>query len=188
MTVQNTREDLVLIHQVAEHNQGALSTLYDRYAGIVYAIAYKMLGSVEEAEEVVLDVFDQVWRTASKYDRSRSRVDSWLFMQARSRTLDRLRKRQRQAKVVEASTVNAPIESDTKMALPEEHVLIQERRDLVQVAMAQIPPEQQQVIELAYFQGLSQSEIVKQTGLSLGTVKTRIRLGLSKLRGILDQR
>lgn len=72
------------------------------------------------------------------------------------------------------------------MALPEEHALIQERRDLVQVAMAQIPPEQQQVIELAYFQGLSQSEIAKQTGLSLGTVKTRIRLGLSKLRGILD--
>ncbi|WP_299489538.1 sigma-70 family RNA polymerase sigma factor [Acaryochloris sp. IP29b_bin.137] len=187
MTVQNTSEDLVLIHQVAEQNQAALSMLYDRYAGIIYAIAYKMLGSVEEAEEVVLDVFDQVWRTAFKYDRSRSRVDSWLFMQARSRTLDRLRKRQRQAKVVEASTVNAPIESDTKMALPEEHALIQERRDLVQVAMAQIPPEQQQVIELAYFQGLSQSEIAKQTGLSLGTVKTRIRLGLSKLRGILDQ-
>ena len=87
-----------------------------------------MLGSVEEAEEVVLDVFDQVWRTASKDDRSRSRVESWLFMQARSRTLDRLRKRQRQAKVVEASTVNVPIESDTKMALPEKHALIQERR------------------------------------------------------------
>ncbi len=185
MVIQKEIDDLSLITKVAQHDQAALSLLYDRYAGVIYAVAYKMLGAVEEAEEVVLDVFAQVWRTARTYNVDKSRVDSWLLMQTRSRTLDILRKRKRQARAVDVSKQVAQV-SESSGVLPEEHVVIRERRELIQAALAQIPEEQQQVIELAYFQGLTQSEIVKATNLSLGTVKTRIRLGLSKLRKLLD--
>ena len=186
MTVQDSTDDVFLITRVAHRNQGALSDLYDRYARILYSVAYKMLGSVEESEEIVLDVFAQVWRIAPTFDRQRGRVDSWLFMLTRSRSLDRLRQKQRQTKVVDASTAAARVQLSPPMVVPEDHLLIQERRDQIQAALAQIPPEQRQVIELAYYRGLTQSQIATQMAISVGTVKTRIRLGLSKLRGLLD--
>ncbi|MEM9905143.1 MAG: sigma-70 family RNA polymerase sigma factor [Cyanobacteria bacterium P01_D01_bin.44] len=179
-------DELPLIRQIIERDQTALSQLYDRYARVMYSLAFKMLGSVEEAEEVVLDVFSQVWRDAHRYDASRSRVDAWLFMITRSRALDRLRKRQRQSKVMEVATVAAQGTDVEKTDLPEDNLLITERREQVTAALGQLPPEQRQIIELAYFQGLSQSEIAQRTGLKLGTVKTRVRLGLNKLRKCLD--
>lgn len=185
MTIQNVVDDLSLIRQITQQSQAALSQLYDRYARIMHAVAYKMLGSVEEAEEVVLDVFSQVWHRADTYNADRGRVDAWLFLMTRSRSLDRLRSRQRQEKVVSASTDAVQIQPQA-VNLPDENLMIQDRRDRVLAALAKIPEDQRKVIELAYYQGLSQSEIVAQTGLSLGTVKTRVRLGLSKLRGILD--
>ncbi len=185
MPFQQSIDDIDLITEVAQYNQAALSELYDRYARLMYGLAFKILGSAEEAEEVVLDVFAQVWRIALTFDAKRGRVDGWLFMLTRSRTLDRLRSKQRQTKVMEASTAVAQAQSSSLNG-PEDNLLIQERRDRVLAALAQIPQEQQQVIELAYYRGLSQSEIATQTGLSLGTVKTRIRLGLGKLRGLLE--
>ena len=186
MINKNTIEDIQLINQIAQQNQTALSQLYDLYARLVYAVVFKILGSVEEAEEVVLDVFAQVWRSAQRYDRKKGRVDSWLLMMARSRALDRLRSRQRQMKVVDASTQVVQTQSGTSVAIPEENLLIQERRECVMDALNQIPTAQRQVIELAYYQGLTQKEIAARIGVSLGTVKTRIRLGLNKLRGILE--
>ncbi|MEO1348079.1 MAG: sigma-70 family RNA polymerase sigma factor [Cyanobacteria bacterium J06635_15] len=186
MSLTVASDELPLIRQIIERDQTALSQLYDRYARVMYALAFKMLGSVEEAEEVVLDVFSQVWRDAHRYDASRSRVDAWLFMITRSRALDRLRKRQRQSKVMEVVAVAARASDADAMSLPEENLLIAERRAQVTTAMVQLPPEQRQMIELAYFQGLSQSEIAQRTGLKLGTVKTRIRLGLNKLRKCLN--
>jgi RNA polymerase sigma-70 factor (ECF subfamily) len=185
MMIYRTTNDTLLIQQIIQREQAALSELYDRYARIMYAVAFKMLGSAEESEEVVLDVFSQVWNTAESYAKSRGRVDGWLFMMTRSRTLDRLRVRQRQAKVVSASTEAVQVQANRSTDLPEENLLLQERRDRIVAALAKIPDEQRLVIELAYYSGQSQSEIAAQTGLSLGTVKTRIRLGLSKLRGIL---
>ena len=186
MTQKEAIEHVQLIHQIAEQNQAALSQLYDLYARLVYAVVFKILGSVEEAEEVVLDVFAQVWRSAQRYDEKKGRVDSWLLMMARSRALDRLRSRQRQTKVVDASTQVVKTESGTSIAIPEENLLIQERRDQVMAALTKIPISQREVIELAYYQGLTQKEIAARIGVSLGTVKTRIRLGLNKLRGILE--
>jgi RNA polymerase sigma-70 factor, ECF subfamily len=179
-------DDLSLIEQIIQRNQAALSQLYDRYARIMYAVALKMLGSPEEAEEVVLDVFAQVWKTGNAYRAERGRVDGWLFMMTRSRTLDRLRARQRRDKVVHASTEDAQVQSMSAGNGPEENLLIQDRRDRVLAALAKIPQEQRLVLELAYYGGLSQSEIASQTGLALGTIKTRIRLGLGKLRCILE--
>ncbi|MEO1004425.1 MAG: sigma-70 family RNA polymerase sigma factor [Cyanobacteria bacterium J06638_38] len=180
-------EDTALMQRIAQHDQVALSLLYDRYAHVMYSLAYKMLSNAEEAEEVVLDMFSQVWRTAERYDSQRGRTDSWLFLLTRSRALDRIRRRQRKANVIEASTIAAKVSLTTSGMTPEEALMITDRRQQVKMALAQIPPEQRQVIELAYYQGLSQSQIAKQTGISLGTVKTRVRLGLSKLKQLLQE-
>ncbi|MGK7873738.1 MAG: sigma-70 family RNA polymerase sigma factor [Xenococcaceae cyanobacterium] len=188
MTIQKSIDDISLIRRIAQQDQAALSELYDLYARVMYSVTFKMLGSVEEAEEVVLDVFSQVWRTAITYNPKRGRVDSWLFMLTRSRALDRLRSTRRQSKAVNVSKEAAQVQSSSSGATPQENLLIQERRERVMAALAQIPEEQRLVIELAYYQGMTQTEIAAQTGVSLGTVKTRIRLGLSKLRRILDDR
>ncbi|MEO0825672.1 MAG: sigma-70 family RNA polymerase sigma factor [Cyanobacteria bacterium J06639_16] len=185
MATLQSSDDARIIRQIVERDQTALGQLYDRYARVMYGLAFKMLNSVEEAEEVVLDVFSQAWRDAHRYDAARSRVDSWLFLMTRSRALDRLRKRQRQSKVVEVATIKAQSAPAQTLNLPEEDLLIAERRSRVKSALTQLPEAQRQVIEMAYFQGLSQSEIAQRTDLKLGTVKTRIRLGLSKLKGLL---
>ena len=182
MAIEPPSPEIDLLSRVAQRDQAALSELYDRYARVLYSVAFRSLGSVEESEEVVLDVFSQVWRTAARYDANKGRVDSWLFMMTRSRVLDRLRSVQRTTKVTLASENLAEIQTTTPGVDPIENVLISERRDRVLAALSQLPEEQRQVIELAYYKGLTQAEIAAQTNLSLGTVKTRVRLGLSKLR------
>ncbi len=179
-------DDAGLLMRVAQRDQVALSMLYDRYARIIYSLAFKSLRSVEESEEVVLDVFAQVWRIAERYDPQKGRADTWLFTLARSRLLDRLRK-------VKRSGASATVSMDAEEIQPPaadvdifEDVVIRERRSRVIAALKTLPDEQKQVLELAYYQGLTQSEIATQTGLALGTVKTRIRLGLSKLKSALS--
>lgn len=185
MVTEPPSHEAALLIRVAQRDQTALSELYDRYARVLYAVAFKSLRSAEESEEVVLDVFAQVWRTADRYNVDKGRVDTWLFMMTRSRVLDRLRTLQRVTKVTVASENFAEIQTPTPGVDPIENVLISERRDRVLAALSQLPEAQRQVIELAYYKGLTQSEIAAQTNLSLGTVKTRIRLGLSKLRVVL---
>jgi len=184
MTTQPAIDDILLMERIAKLDQSALSELYDRYARVLYSLAFKLLESVEEAEEVVLDVFSQVWRTAGRYDAKRGRVDAWLFMLTRSRALDRLRALQRLAKAATAS-VNIAVVQSPPLCDPEEDLLIYERRAYVLAALSKLPQEQKQVLELAYYKGLTHVEIAAQTGKSLGTIKTRIRLGLCKLREAL---
>jgi RNA polymerase sigma factor (sigma-70 family) len=173
------------VHQIAQQDQMALSKLYDRYARLIYSVAYRSLGSAEESEEVVMDVFAQVWRTADRYDGAKARVDTWLLMMARSRVCDRLRSGQRRGKVAEALIqFEAPMERSSPG--PSEDLEIQERRSTVIAALSDLPPEQRQVLELAYYGGLSHREIADQTGVAIGTVKTRVRLGLEKLRSALQ--
>jgi RNA polymerase sigma factor (sigma-70 family) len=180
-----TITDNTLLVQIAQRDQAALSTLYDRYARIIYAIAFRSLRSAEESEEVVLDVFAQVWRIADRYDPRKSRGDTWIFMLARSRILDRLRKLQRRTPSSGEVLDIAEIQVSSSSVDPLDAAVVSERRALVRAILDQIPAEQRLVLELAYYQGLSHSEIAQSTGISLGTVKTRIRLGLSKLRSAL---
>jgi RNA polymerase sigma-70 factor (family 1) len=179
-------DEIQLLARIAQQDQVALSQLYDRYARVLYAFAFKILNSAEEAEEVVLDIFSQVWKTARNYDSKKGRVDTWLFTIARSRALDRLRSRDRTARATEAS-LHAVKTQPTSTVQPLEEAVIRERRQQIITALAQLPPEQRQVIELAYYQGLTRTEIAAQTGHSVGTIKTRIRLGLNKLRQFLDE-
>lgn len=175
-----------LLAKIAEGDRKALSDLYDRYARIIYSIAWKSLNSVEECEEVVLDVFAQVWKIADRFDISKGSVEQWIFTLARSRILDRLRKLQRLNKVNAAISSGKEIEFPTVSVDPIESIEIGERRHQVLTALSQIPPAQRQVIEMAYYQGLTHTEIATATGLSLGTVKTRLRLGLSKLKVVFE--
>ncbi|WP_377478308.1 MAG: sigma-70 family RNA polymerase sigma factor [Microcoleus anatoxicus] len=186
MTAQKSGDESLLLVQIAQKDQTALAKLYDRYGRASYALAYKILGSVEEAEEVVLDVFSQIWQKASSYDVSRSRVDTWLFLLTRSRSLDRLRVLQRNFRTVVASLENAKVPI-YPMAEPMADAILEERSEQVKAALEALPPEQRQAIELAYYQGLTCAAIATKTGIPVGTIKTRIRLGISKLRQALSE-
>ncbi len=181
-------EDASLLARIAQQDQTALSTLYDRYARIIYSLAFRSLRSIEESEEVVLDVFAQIWRIADRYDSQKGKVDTWLFTLTRSRILDRLRKLQRNRSSTTVSIDELEIQPKADNVNLFEEVSLMERRSRMLAVMRTIPDEQRLVLELAYYRGLSQSEIAAQTGLSLGTVKTRTRLGLGKLRAALGSR
>jgi RNA polymerase sigma-70 factor (ECF subfamily) len=182
MATERQTEDQDLLTKVAQRDQAALGALYDRYHRVVFGLAYKIVGSAEEAEEVVLDVFNQAWRTAGKYDAGRGRVDAWLFLMARSRALDHLRARQRAERSTAASEEEAAIDVQVKVADPEAETLAAERRDAVKGALGSLPEQQRKALELVYFEGLSHSEVADRTGEPLGTIKTRVRQGLIKLR------
>lgn len=172
-----------LIALTAQGDQAALATLYDRTSPQVFGLVVKILNNREAAEEVTLDVYTQVWRQAHTYDRTRGAPGAWLMMLARTRAIDRFRA---------GAAEHGRIESLDAVELfasgedtPEQDVAEQERRRYVQQALAVLTLEQRQAIALAYFYGLSQSEIAEKLQLPLGTVKTRVRLGMMKLREAL---
>jgi RNA polymerase sigma-70 factor (ECF subfamily) len=185
MAIEHQTEDQALLSRMATRDQTALSELYDRYVRVVNGLAFKILGNAEEAEEVVIDVFDQAWRTAGRYDGGRGRVDSWLFLMTRSRALDRLRSRARVERSTVASEDAAAVDIQIRVADPEADALCSERREVVKAALGTLPEGQRRALELAYFDGLSHSEIADRIGEPLGTVKTRVRLGMGKLRETL---
>jgi RNA polymerase sigma factor (sigma-70 family) len=185
-TNQQFLEEAFLLVRISQQDESALSKLYDRYARIIYAFAFKSLENVEESEEIVIDVFAQVWRTAHNYDPEKSRVDTWLFMIARSRVLDRLRKLQRSTKKQTASR-EAYLQSPNTSPDPIEDVVISERRSVILAALDQLNPKNRQVLELAYYKGLSHQQIAEAMNLPLGTVKSCIRLSLNKLRSALKE-
>jgi RNA polymerase sigma-70 factor (ECF subfamily) len=171
-----------LISNVAAGDQSALGDLYDRSSRVAFGLILRVLGDPATAEEVTLDVYTQVWRQAKAYDSSRGTPLAWLLTIARTRAIDRLRsgkqERQRSEPLDSADRVRASGD-------PEESSVLSEQQRMVQGALAGLSPDQREVIELAYFQGLSQSEIANTLGQPLGTVKTRTRLGLIKLRETL---
>lgn len=172
-----------LIRRVADGDQPALSTLLDQTSRLVFGLALKILGDRPTAEEVMLDVYTQVWRQAASYDRSRGAPLAWILTIARSRAIDRLRSSKHDRLGSE------PIETLSDLSAsslnPEENTAISERKKLVRSALRTLAAEQREVIELAYFAGLSHSEIALKLGQPLGTVKTRVRLGMMKLREFL---
>lgn len=178
-----TVSDAALVRQVVERRPEALSELYDRHSSSLLALARRILGTVPDAEDVVQEVFVHVWNQAARYDPARSSVSTWLVLIARSRAIDRLRNRKVVERTHEASQTASPVEH----ASPEgaESVFLRERRERVRREMANLPPEQRQVIELAFYEGLTQSEIAARADLPLGTVKTRTLLAMKKLRNAL---
>ena len=177
-------QDLIaLVQQIATGDQSALAKLYDNTNRLVYGLVLRVLGDMSSAEEVLLDVYTQVWRQAANYDASRGAPLAWLTTIARSRAIDRLRSGWQDQRRKESLDVlgAAPADGDN----PEEMTVASERQRFVREALNTLSPEQREVIELAYYSGLSHSEIAAKLNQPLGTVKTRTRLGMMKLREAL---
>ena len=180
----STVTDGALLRLVAERRPEALADLHDRHAPHLLALSRRILGHAGEAEDVVQEVFVHVWNNASRYDSSRSSVSTWLVLVTRSRAIDRLRHRQVVDRSHEVAHRDAPPEDH---ASPEgvEAVFNRERRERVRRELESLPPEQRQVLEMAFYEGLSQAEIAARADLPLGTVKTRTLLAMKKLRNAL---
>jgi RNA polymerase sigma-70 factor, ECF subfamily len=177
--------EATLVRAVAEGSAEALGTLYDRHAASVYGLARRIVTRQEDAEEVVQDVFAQVWRDAPRYDPGRATVAGWIMVLARTRAIDRLRARKARPDQQEGVE---PAEAPTLAAAeptPEAAVISSEAATKVRAAFAALPEPLRTLVDLAYFQGLTHSEIAGQTGVPLGTVKTRLRTAVASLRLVL---
>lgn len=185
-------DDRAIVARMAAGDPRALGELYDRWSAVARALAWRILGDGDEAEDVVEETFWQLWRQAARFNAARGTVATWIATVARSRALDRRRALNRrrdttQLDVTRETPPNAPIvDRDSGAVDPSSAVEAQERRTLVATALMELPAEQREAVELAYFEGLSQSDIAEQTGEPLGTIKTRIRLAMQKLRSRLS--
>jgi RNA polymerase sigma-70 factor (ECF subfamily) len=168
--------DLELIHRITRGSAPALGTLYDRHAGVMLGVLIRILGHQQEAEDVLHEVFLEVWQRASDYDDSRGSVRAWLVMRARSRALDRLRTLGRLRNLAKEDFASVAPEQPA----PAEAISV--RR-----ALSNLAPELKRLLELGYFQGMSSAEIAAHEQLAIGTVKSRVARALAELREALRQ-
>ena len=168
------------LSRCASGDQSALTALYEESSSLVYSVALRLLGDAADAEEVTMDVYTQVWRHAANYEDARGSVTAWLITLARSRAIDRVRSRsgRLQKETALPDTFDLPAEG----ASPERHTEETQRRRHVMRALETLPPEQREVVRLAFYAGLTHSELAARLQQPLGTVKTRLRIGMTKLR------
>lgn len=172
-------KDVILIHRIVQRDQQALTELYNRHGRLVYNMARHVLQDSQMAEEVTQDVFFQIWRWPERWDENRAKLSTWMLAIARYTAIDYLRREQRRPKL-------APTElEDLSHRLPSNQVVggvERDNKEIIKAVMAQLPKEQRTVIMLAYYRGLTHEEIAEKLNLPLGTVKSRIRLGMKKLK------
>lgn len=178
-------EDLELLAQIGQQDRDALATLYERYGRRVFALAVRILSDPIGAEEVTQDVFMSVWRRGASYTSKKGKFTTWLFSIAHNRTIDELRKRRRD-RSRENDDIDDHLNIQSGDISPADAAVAQSEYAKIRAAMENLPREQKNVVELSYFKGLTQTEIATKTGQPLGTVKTRMRLALKKLRTALS--
>jgi len=183
---ESQAEDVSALRGVASGDQAGAAGLYDRHARPVYSLILRIVGDETEAEDVLQEVFAQAFRQAARYDPSRGPVAAWLLMMARSRAIDRVRARRVR---VEGRTGEVPTFDELPASQPDAAAVLldEEQTRLVRQALDDLPLLQRMAIELAYYEGLSHSQIADRLEQPLGTIKTRIRLGLLKLRDVLTE-
>jgi RNA polymerase sigma-70 factor, ECF subfamily len=172
--------DQATLARMARGDQDALAELYDRYARPVYSLALRILRERADAEDIVQEVFAQVWKQASRYDTSRGAVAAWLLMMARSRAIDRLRSRTSRPETAPAAGVMETVPDATERQ--DLQLLSSEQVGFLKAALDGLPAQQREALELAYYEGLTHTEIADRLSEPLGTVKTRIRQAVIKLR------
>jgi RNA polymerase sigma-70 factor (ECF subfamily) len=181
--VTEPESDVELLHAVARGDEGALARLYDRYRVILFSVLFRILKSREEAEDVLQEVFLQVWKRAKNFDETRGRPFTWLVTLARSRAIDRIRQLGARQRLADSAAQNPTDTVSDAVA----DTLHSEQKEIVARALAALPEDQRHTLNLAYFEGLTQSEIAEKLGTPLGTVKTRMRSGMIKLRELLGE-
>ena len=174
--------DRLIVERMARGDGAALAELYDRHGRIVFSLAARILSDHGDAEDLTQDVFALAWRNAARYDPARGAVAAWLLVMTRTRAIDRLRGRRIRPAIASEDEVRR-LEAIPDWA-PSVEMIVADRQvtGRVRDALAVLPADQRQALELAYFEGLSHSEIGERTGTPLGTIKTRIRTGLMRLR------
>ena len=177
--------DAAVLRRMAAGESGALAELYDRHARGVYSLALRVLRDAHDAEDVVQEVFSQAWRQATRYDAARAAVGAWLLNLTRSRAIDRLRNRRARPEAPVDTAVIAAVAGSGLAA--DEYVISDERARLVRQALGELPFLQRAAVELAFYEGLTHVEIAERLEQPLGTVKTRIRTGLLRLRDALGE-
>ncbi|HEU4327084.1 MAG TPA: sigma-70 family RNA polymerase sigma factor [Roseiflexaceae bacterium] len=178
-----TLRDDALLALIARRHDAALGVLYDRYVRLVYTVALRITGDRQTAEEVVQDVFQNVWQAAPSFQSGLGSVPSWLMGITRHRAIDATRSKRERARTREQT-----LDQDWDMGSdhnPEDEVVLRLQRETVRAALSELPTAQRQAIELAYYGGLTRNEIAAELGEPVGTIKTRLRLGLLKLRDLL---
>lgn len=177
-------DDVELLREAARGEVTAIAIIYDRFAGLLQTMAEKILMDRAMAEDLVHDVFLEVWRHAANYDPARGTVRTWMLVRLRSRALDRLRSARTRREVAVDDT------NDRSAAIADvdrEDPTLEPDRKLVRRALAELPTDQREVLELAYFQGLTSSEIAERMGSPIGTVKSRTAAAIAKLRTVMDR-
>jgi RNA polymerase sigma-70 factor (ECF subfamily) len=175
-----------LVEQMAQGRQDALARLYDETSSVLNGLLLRILERPEDAEEVLLDVYMKAWKYAARYSEKRGSVQAWLMIMARNAAIDRIRQKRAQPKTL-AFEPEATPEPESKEASPEEQTAERERRRRVQIVLRELPPEQREVVELAFFGGLTHAELAEHLREPLGTIKSRIRMGLMRLRGLIEE-
>ena len=176
--------DADLAARLAAREEPALAELYDRYGGLAYSLALRILGDTGKAEDVVQEAFLKLWNGAARFDESRGSLRAWLTTAVRNRSIDLLRGRSLQ----ERRELALKPEVRSSGAGPEEEAARSLERDAVRAALAELPEEQRESVLLSYFGGFTQAEIAELTGVPLSTVKGRMRLALEKLGAYLRER
>lgn len=174
-----------LVGAMANGDQGSFRQFYELTSGLVNSLALRILGNAADAEEIVVDVYSKAWRTAGSFNECRGTPLAWLLMMTRSLAIDRFRQRSSRPRATEDETRLALLASSDDD--PETLTAGAEHRQIVRKALAKLSSEQQEVLRLAFYSGLSHSELATELGQPLGTVKTRIRLGLQHMKRLLEE-
>jgi len=181
-------EEAVLLKRIAQRDEKAFERLYDLYAKLTYSLILSVVKKQGDAEDVLQEVFLQVWEKASTFDVSKGNAYAWLITLARNRAIDKIRSKDFRKQSRETVADEPELSSPGSEGNPLDSLVVDERAQIVKQALRQIPVEQREVLEIAYFGGYSQSEIASKFNLPLGTVKTRMRQGMKKLYSLLKER
>lgn len=179
------KSDKYLLERIAKRDPAGLSVLYDRYKTLVFSVACNVLGNMEDAEEVTIDVFSKVWEKAESYTPQKASVKVWVARIARNRSIDVLRRRNVRLTSQSPTWADSCLDCLPANGNPEDDLEMAMAHRAITNALAQLPPNQRNALSLAYFRGYSHSQISEILGEPLGTVKTRIRSALQKLRKIM---
>lgn len=182
---QTEIDELELIRRVGDGDRASFEMFYDRYCGVLFSTALRVLNDPTDAEDVTQDVFIMIWNKAGMYDPSRGKPLTWAVTMTRNKAIDKLRSLQRRFRLKEEAGEEAKTGETIHERQPLDDVETAEQGALVRSAVDKLGPEQREVIEMAYFQGLTQNEIAEKLRQPLGTIKARIRRGMIKLRKIV---